>query len=224
MTMLEQLYRERHQNVLCPLADKLESLLRDHFPQRPPIDRVCARAKSPERFLAKALKDAGGKPKYSDPINQIQDQIGARITVFYTTDVLAISSQVERYFRPIESRLLVPDSDTEFGYVGKHYILILPPDVFDATITESVAPRFFELQIKTLFQHAWSEANHDLGYKPGTELTSDQRRKIAFTAAQAWGADLIFGELHRELTCNGGAATITGDTRASTAAVAIPRV
>ena len=60
-------------------------------------------------------------------------------------------------------------------------------------------PGFFELQIKTLFQHAWAEADHDLGYKPGTvPLTSAQRRKIAFTSAQAWGADHMFDELFRE--------------------------
>lgn len=200
MTTLEQLYRERHQHVLCPLAERLEKLLREHFSSCPRIDRIGARAKSPERFLAKARKEVDAKPKYSDPINQIQDQIGARIITFFTTDVAAISLQVERYFRPIEARLVVPDSDTEFGYVGKHYILLLPADILDAVITETVAPRFFELQIKTLFQHAWSESNHDLGYKPTTDLTSAQKRKIAFTAAQAWGADLIFDELHKELT------------------------
>jgi len=61
------------------------------------------------------------------------------------------------------------------------------------------APEFFELQIKTLFQHAWAEAEHDLGYKPPKPLTSIQKRKMAFTAAQAWGADQIFDELSREL-------------------------
>jgi putative GTP pyrophosphokinase len=64
---------------------------------------------------------------------------------------------------------------------------------------ETLIPGFFELQIKTLFQHAWSEADHDLGYKPGDQpLTSEQKRLIAFTSAQAWGADHIFDQLFRE--------------------------
>ena len=33
-------------------------------------------------------------------------------------------------------------------------------------------PRFFELQVKTLFQHAWSEASHDIAYKPDVPLSS----------------------------------------------------
>jgi hypothetical protein len=37
---------------------------------------------------------------------------------------------------------------------------------------------------------------HDLGYKPGDKvLNPDDKRKLAFTSAQAWGADLIFDEL-----------------------------
>jgi putative GTP pyrophosphokinase len=54
------------------------------------------------------------------------------------------------------------------------------------------------LQVKTLFEHAWSEAEHDLGYKPGeAPLTPDQKRRLAYTSAQAWGADHIFDELFR---------------------------
>ena len=79
-----------------------------------------------------------------------------------------------------------------------HLILALSGDAVAEGIALADPPRFFELQIRTLFQHAWSEANHDLGYKPDTPLCSDQTRQLAFTAAQAWGADHIFNELHRK--------------------------
>jgi putative GTP pyrophosphokinase len=55
-------------------------------------------------------------------------------------------------------------------------------------------------RVPSLFQHAWSEAEHDLGYKPSNELTSDQKRRVAFTAAQAWGADQIFDEMYQRTT------------------------
>jgi putative GTP pyrophosphokinase len=92
----------------------------------------------------------------------------------------------------------VPDSEREFGYEGRHFILFLPRDVFKDEENESAVISFFELQIKTLFQHAWSESEHDLGYKPTTTLSSDQKRRLAFTAAQAWGADQIFDELFKQ--------------------------
>jgi putative GTP pyrophosphokinase len=183
--------------ILVPLAVKLQSHVESCLKGVPRVDRVSTRAKSADRFFQKAMKkQADGSPKYSDPMSQIQDQIGARIVTFYLSDVDVVSAAIDAYFRPIEHQSIVPDSDSEFGYTGKHYILFMPTDLFDAAIPKTRAPRFFELQIKTLFQHAWSEAEHDLAYKPVAELNREQRRKIAFTAAQAWGADLIFNELH----------------------------
>jgi ppGpp synthetase/RelA/SpoT-type nucleotidyltranferase len=77
--------------------------------------------------------------------------------------------------------------------------LAIPSDVVDPNWPRELLPRFFELQVKTLFEHAWSEAEHDLGYKPGEDpLTPQQARSLAYTSAQAWGADQIFNDLFRE--------------------------
>lgn len=196
-------YTILHREVLVPVASRLEDLIREHLEGTARIDRVTARAKAPLRFIAKARK-AGecGQPKYSVPLEQIQDQIGARIIVFYKQDVDAVSDTIMRYFRHIEARVIVPESQWTFGYFGKHYILALPADALPADVDRGRTPSFFELQIKTLWQHAWSEAEHDLGYKPADELTDDQKRRLAFTAAQAWGADRTFQDLFEELAAD----------------------
>lgn len=194
-------YQDLYRRVLVPVASDLEGLLKDHLSGTLHIDRVTARAKSPDRFVEKATRrDPAGHPRYSDPLGQIQDQVGARVIVFYRLDVEPVSSLLLKYFRHIEARDVVPDSEWAFGYFGRHYIFALPADAIPAGISTGQAPRFFELQIKTLFQHAWSEANHDLGYKPLDELSNDQKRRLAYTAAQAWGADRVFSELYEELT------------------------
>jgi ppGpp synthetase/RelA/SpoT-type nucleotidyltranferase len=140
-----------------------------------------------------------GVARYSDPLNQIQDQIGARVVTFYISDIPQVDAVIEKYYRLVESKTLVPDSQWAFGYFGVHYILLIPRDVIEADVVDDLVPEFFELQLKTLFQHAWSEANHDLGYKPGAApLTPDVERRLAFTAAQAWRADRMFNELCAE--------------------------
>jgi putative GTP pyrophosphokinase len=193
-------YTERYNGVLQPIAYALECLIKDHISGAKRIDRVSARAKSPERFIAKASKvDADGRPRYPDPYVQIQDQVGARVVVYYLRDVPRVNDLLLKYFRPIEEQLIVPDSEWEFGYFGLHYVLVLPKDAVPSQIQLDDAPRFFELQIKTLFQHAWSEANHDLGYKPEAPLDSNQKRLLAYTSAQAWGADREFDQLAGEL-------------------------
>jgi putative GTP pyrophosphokinase len=197
---LEREYTARYEELLKPLAARIQDFLADVVRDVPRVDRVSARAKSPPRFLAKASKEVEGSRKYLQPFRQIQDQIGARVLVFYLRDVDAVSKVVNQYFKGIEERALIPDSESEFGYIGQHFILAVPEDVYpadDALLTR--IPKFFELQVKTLFQHAWSEASHDIAYKPVTELTSLHKRQLAFTAAQAWGADQMFETLAGDL-------------------------
>jgi len=193
-------YVSRYDAILNPLAVSLTAQLHDHLKGVDRIDRIAARAKSPDRFVAKALKAReDGGAKYDRPFEQIQDLVGARVIVFYKQDVDVVSGVIQRYYKSVECRDLIPESESEFGYVGKHFILALPEDLFDDDADRTRSPTFFELQIKTLFQHAWSEAEHDLAYKPNVSLTRFQKRLVALTAAQAWGADQQFAQLHSEL-------------------------
>lgn len=192
LVALRQQYEQRHATILVKVAQNLESYIRRCVTGIARIDRVSARAKGVERFLGKASKKTDeGAWKYRDPLGQIQDQVGARIVVYYLSDVETVERCVTDNFRAIERQHIAADNVKEFGYVGRHYILLLPSDVWDRD-SHPDTPPCFELQVKTLFQHAWSEAEHDLGYKPGAGLTSEQKRQMAFTAAQAWGADTIF--------------------------------
>jgi len=192
-------YNERYP-ALIRVAIELERTLKGYFEGVPHIDRISVRAKRPDSFAIKAAKmDEAGNPKYVEPLDQIQDQIGARVIVFYLHDVESARAVVERYFRPVETRELVPEDHWAFGYFGRHWVFPLPEDLIPDGEDVEAYPRFFELQVRTLFQHAWSEANHDLGYKPPQPLTPIQERQFAYTAAQAWGADRVFEELREAI-------------------------
>lgn len=196
--ILKKQYEVRRERLLEPLALSLCHYLIENI-DYPRVDRICCRAKSTSSFMTKAHKlDESGKRKYNDPINEIQDQVGARIVTFYKSDVERIRDAVLGFCRSIEHKHHIPPTDNQFGYEGVHFILLLPRELITPTLENENLPRVFELQIKTLFQHAWSEAEHDLAYKGGFDLTREQQRKIAFTAAQAWGADQIFDELFQE--------------------------
>lgn len=192
---------DRRYEALKEVAKLLQAHIQSYMEQMSNIDRVTARAKEPDRFAEKAHRtDEHGQPRYRAPLTEIQDQLGARVVVFYKSDVEPVIKIIRRYFQPIEQRELVPESEWAFGYFGSHLVLALPRDVVPESVDLSIIPRFFELQVKTLFQHAWSEADHDLGYKSRLQLSSDQQRRLAYTAAQAWGADRVFDELCAELT------------------------
>lgn len=198
---LKTIYAKRYKDALLSLTSNLNEFINEivNEEELPRIDRVSVRAKSVESFIDKAKYREDGAYYYSDPINQIQDQIGARITTFYLIDVDNIANIIKERFAPIEEEIKAPPEKASFGYEGRHFTLFLPENVYSQNSDDDIFPKFFELQIKTLFQHAWAEANHDLVYKKDDDLTDEQERKVAFSAAQAWGADMIFKELAEEL-------------------------
>lgn len=194
-------YISRHP-VLLDVARRLEDHLKRMTSGLPRIDSITARAKDPDRYFAKAVKlDEHGNRKYPSPRYGIQDQIGARINVLYLSDVERIRLHIVKFMNFIEESSKYPIYDDAFGYVGHHFIFQTPDDIVPDERKDDV-PEFFELQIKTLFQHAWSETSHDIGYKAPRELTAEERRNMAFTAAQAWGADKIFEELAQVFMLN----------------------
>lgn len=199
LAALKSNYTNLYNNALLNLAEELKKEILDVLSDIPHIDNVSARAKTPESFLKKADKKiCENKQKYEDPLNEIQDLIGVRVNVIYVNDVNIAKNKIIEYFKAIESQTKHPENDSEFGYFGMHLILKIPSDFCPDNETNNF-PEFFELQIKTLYQHAWSEANHDLGYKSKRELTSDEKRKFAFLAAQSWGADQLLSDLSKSL-------------------------
>ena len=195
-------YRSLHDEVLTSVAASLKSYLDEVLSGKARVDAISTRAKTPASFANKALKqDSDGNLKYSNPFVQIQDQIGARITVLFLSDFPKVKAAIEDYFHAIEWTKKEPESDMEFNYFGEHYVLKIPDDAIPEGL-EDRTPEFFELQIKTLFQHAWSETSHDIGYKAPRPLNSMERRKMALSAAQAWGADQIFNELEADIVAN----------------------
>jgi ppGpp synthetase/RelA/SpoT-type nucleotidyltranferase len=205
---LEQVYKDRYINVLIPLAKSLEELINTLINKKKEkeslrIDQIRVRAKEPASFIKKSQsKNDDGTDKYSDPINQIYDQLGARIITYYLYDVEKLSDFVKDYFSPVEEIYKIPESEKEFDYIGKHFIFLIPSDLDNKDISKYNPPNFFELQIHTLFQHAWGEANHNIAYKPIKQLTKEQKRLIAYTSALSWGADQIFNDLFSELFKN----------------------
>lgn len=137
--------------------------------------------------------------KYKHPFRELQDLIGGRVVVYYKSDVDKIETEIEKNFKRVEKIQIVPDDEKEFGYEGIHYILFSPNHIYNPHRDNINIPYFFELQIKTLYQHAWAQSEHGLGYKPGVVLPKVIKRKLAFLAAQSWGADEILEQLVKDV-------------------------
>ena len=98
-------------------------------------------------------------------LEDLTDLVGARVILYFSDDVDKIGKLVEQAFdidwtlSSDKRTLLDPDS---FGYLSLHYICSLPKDCgYQAELCNIR----FEIQIRSILQHAWAQINHDMGYK-----------------------------------------------------------
>jgi putative GTP pyrophosphokinase len=189
-------------NEILPVLEEISKAIRQELEIRvgaeKHVDRIICRCKSVDSFMIKTeKKNIDGSYKYEVPLKEIQDKIGARIVVYYKSDVEPIRQIVTNFFRRIEEKMIVPDDVSKFGYEGFHLICKIPSTIYSLK-NNPIVGDFFELQIKTLYQHAWAQSNHGLGYKAEEKLNDGEVRLLAFIAAQSWGADKGLLELADE--------------------------
>jgi len=154
-------YREQRPAFLA-LGDTVHELLSE-LVKKAGIDLLSIehRVKAEDSLKGK-LERKGDR--YSS-LADLTDIMGARVICFFNDDVDAVGKIVEETFvidweNSADKRAEIK-ADT-FGYLSLHYICSLAPDSgYPAEICE----KKFEIQIRTVLQHAWAAINHDMGYK-----------------------------------------------------------
>ena len=178
--------------ILSELGARLEAETKTALSGLQHIDRVAFRVKGTESFLSKA-HDRRVAPPYENPLSEIEDQVAGRILVFFLNDIKLVRTKLKGTFNDIERKHVRPSKDEEFSYESYHLICNIPPHLKPPGWEEvEDHPNTFEIQIRTLFMHAYAEPQHNIGYKAASELPPHIRRELAWIAASAWGADQAF--------------------------------
>jgi len=162
---------------------------------------VTGRAKSVASFAAKATrKAADGGLLYSDPLQEITDQIGIRVITYVHSDVAAVADLLADQLEILDDRDLGEETASEgrFGYASRH-VLVAPKH--DHGDDHELAGRQASIQIRTVLQHAWAEFEHDIRYK-GTvpeEHAPDLDRRFTLAAGLLELADREFSAIRDRL-------------------------
>jgi ppGpp synthetase/RelA/SpoT-type nucleotidyltranferase len=148
-------------------------------------DRVVARVKDWPSLKAKAYKRRpDGSWMYPDPWEDIHDLIGVRVTVFHSTEIPVAIGALQQSFRV--ERSVDKTAETRisggFGYGSHHLILTVDENSADLDELADYPGVNFEVQVRTVLQHAWAEFEHDIRYKSGQDPV-DPRVDRAFALA-----------------------------------------
>lgn len=135
-------------------------------------------------------------------LNEITDLAGIRVTTYFSEDVDRVAKLIEREFlidRPnsVDKRVaLDPD---RFGYQSLHYVAQFDRTRAGLIEYKTYSGKKFEIQIRSILQHAWAEIEHDLGYKSAVGVPKEIRRRFARVAGLLEVADDEFGSLRSKL-------------------------
>lgn len=156
--------------------------------------------KSTQLKLARPRKQPGdASPRTMDTIT---DLLGLRIITLFTDDVDRVAELIIEQFaidwqNSVDKRaLLDPD---RFGYLSLHYVAQLDLSHAGAPMCQRYGHIKFEIQIRSILQHAWAEIEHDLGYKTEAAVPYDARRQFSLLAGLLEMADGQFVTVRRDL-------------------------
>lgn len=145
------------------------------------------RAKGIETFaiqhrtkLLPSLDEKFKKKEYSS-ISEVTDLCGIRVITYMESELKKVCDALEGCLEVVPEKSLNKSEeldDDQVGYRSIHYILKLGADRTCLPELMQYTDLVFEVQVRTLLQHAWAEIEHDRCYKFKASLPRDLKRRL----------------------------------------------
>jgi len=151
---------------------------------------ISSRVKEIDSFLTKIQKKGS-----SDDPTQITDFAGVRIIGYVQSDVAKIVTEVQKEFKIDKNNSLDKSKilgEDKIGYHSIHFVASLSNNRIKLTENKKFVGLKFELQIRTILQHAWAEIEHNRKYKFSGKLPSGIPRRFNLISGLLEVADTEF--------------------------------
>ena len=125
-----------------------------------------------------------------DSVKDLDDLIGIRAVFLFKRDMTEACSLV----KDTSVRL----DESQFGYQSLHYVIKPPGQWLTVPSFEGLGTFSAELQMRTMAQHIWASASHQLQYKHEDGVPQPVRRTIHRVSALLETVDLEFERVLQE--------------------------
>ena len=132
------------------------------------IERLEGRVKKFDSILKKTHKK-----EMDNPFREMSDIVGLRVICLFQKDVEIIKEIIRKVFNVKKEEDKSTSIPTDvFKYVSTHFDVTLPDDFHNDEYKENI----FEIQLRTICQHAWCAISHNLFYKDNKTVPREIER------------------------------------------------
>lgn len=144
--------------------------------------------------LSRTLQD--GSPKYKNGLDDIDDVIGIRVITYLEGDVERAMEALAGWFTVLErvDKRAEQRQKGTFGYSGQHIVFLIDENNPPPGCSEHQGQRF-EVQFRTILQHAWAEFEHDVRYKGSNHDRPEVNRALTLASGLIELADREFSNI-----------------------------
>jgi ppGpp synthetase/RelA/SpoT-type nucleotidyltranferase len=127
--------------------------------------------------IVKKIKKKLREKDYS--YSHLNDKLGIRIICTFQGEMDIIDAYLHKYFeiKKVEKKKETLDVKT-LDYISNHYDVCIKLSVKQFSKQSHLKDLVFEIQVRTLNQHAWANTAHSLSYKQEAEIPPYLMRKV----------------------------------------------
>lgn len=181
------------------LAEKVSALLKTIIGEAGVVLHSATFRCKDRQSLARKIGMPGKSYK---SLYDITDIAGIRLTTYFADDVDRVADIIRNEFlidddSSVDKR--VQSDPDRFGYLSLHYIAKLSDSRVELIEYRRFGGLRFEIQIRSILQHAWAEIEHDLGYKSVSGIPAEVKRRFARVSGLLELADSEFCAIRDQL-------------------------
>lgn len=180
------------------LARKVASIIEEILkPKGINYHSISKRAKPLDSYKEKASKG-----EYKEPRSEIMDMAGIRVITYTNSDAKRVFEIIENTFE-IDPQHSIDKGEElgvdKVGYRSIHCVGCLGKERVKLPENKIFKNKRFEIQIRTILQHAWAEFEHDRNYKFSGVLPKDMRRRLTIISGNLELIDREFDSLSKSI-------------------------
>ena len=157
---------------LKKLGEKVVSFLKDALYKKEMHPEISYRTKEIQSIIKKIQRKSKEK---SYTYDDLRDKLGVRVVCPFLSDLDIVDSIINTSFivRKVEKKKEQIDFN-RLDYQSNHYDVSIKADVIDFDDSNFI----FEIQVRTMNQHAWANSAHILYYKQDIVLPDEMKHRI----------------------------------------------